>query len=199
MGAVVEREVAVVLGEGGRLTIALHRPDFTTAGRAAESVNEALGQPLARAVDAGTVAIELGNVSPGEMVAAATTIEQVEVRPDVAARVVLNERTGTVIIGDEVRIMPIAIAHGSLNVTVKTDFGVSQPAPFSDGQTVVVPDTSIHVEEGAKQNLVVLDGGVNLGDLVAGLNALGVTPQDLMAILQAIRSAGALNAELELM
>jgi flagellar P-ring protein precursor FlgI len=162
-------------------------------------VNEALGRPLARALDAGTVAIDLGDVSQGEMVATATRIEQVEVTPDIAARVVLNERTGTVIIGREVRVMPIAIAHGSLNVTVKTDFGVSQPAPFSEGETVVVPDTSIHVEEGAKQNLVVLNAGVSLGDLVAGLNALGVTPQDLIAILQAIRSAGALNAELELM
>jgi flagellar P-ring protein precursor FlgI len=199
MGAVVEREVPVVLGEGGRLLVALHRPDFTTADRAAASVNEALGHGAARPLDAGTIAVELGNVSPDQIVAAATAIEQVEVAPDRAARVVLNERTGTVIIGNEVRVMPIAIAHGSLNVTVKTDFGVSQPAPFSDGETVVIPDTTLQVEEGARQNLVVLRGGVSLGDLVSGLNALGVTPQDLIAILQAIRSAGALNAELEVM
>ena len=119
--------------------------------------------------------------------------------PDTTARVILNERTGTVIIGSEVHIMPIAIAHGSLNVTVKTDFGVSQPAPFSQGQTVVVPDTTLKVEEGAKQNLVLLRPGVSLGELVAGLNALGVTPQDLIAILQAIQTSGALQAELEIM
>jgi flagellar P-ring protein precursor FlgI len=95
--------------------------------------------------------------------------------------------------------MPVAIAHGSLNVTVKTDFGVSQPAPFSQGETVVVPDTALKVEEGAKQNLVVLRAGVSLGDLVTALNALGVTPQDLIAILQAVKAAGALEAELELM
>jgi flagellar P-ring protein precursor FlgI len=98
-----------------------------------------------------------------------------------------------------VRVMPVAIAHGSLNVTVKTDFGVSQPAPLSNGQTVVIPDTTLHVEEGNKQNLVVLRPGVSLGDLVAGLNALGVTPQDLIAILQAIQASGALSADLELM
>jgi flagellar P-ring protein precursor FlgI len=194
-GALVEREVPVELGAGGVLTVALHQPDFTTAGRAAAAVNVALGRAAARPVDAGTVAVELD----GDPVETATAIEQVEVMPDSPARVVLNERTGTVIIGSDVRVRPVAIAQGSLNVTVKTEFGVSQPAPFSGGQTTVVPDTTLRVEEGAKQNLVVLKGGVNLGELVAGLNALGVTPQDLIAILQAIQTAGALEAELELM
>ena len=155
-GALVEREVPVALGSEGILTLALHQPDFTTAGRVATAVNEALGRSAARPVDAGTIA------------------------------------------GD-VRIMPVAIAHGSLNITVKTDFGVSQPAPFSQGQTVVIPDTTLKIEEGAKQNLVLLRPGVSLGDLVGGLNALGVTPQDLIAILQAIQTAGALQAELEIM
>src|SRR6185295_8879637 len=128
--------------------------------------------------------------SPEAAVGTATAIEHVDVVPDTAARVVLNERTGTVIIGSDVRVMPVAIAHGSLNVTVKTDFGVSQPAPCAQGETVVVPDTTLHVEEGAKKNLVVLKAGVGLGELVAGLNALGVTPQDLIAILQAIQTSG---------
>jgi flagellar P-ring protein precursor FlgI len=198
-GAVVEREVPVVFGERGIFRIALHQPDFTTAGRAADSINSHLSRSVARALDAGTIEVDLGDVSPGEVVVAATSIEQAEVTPDTAARVVLNERTGTVIIGEDVRIMPVAIAHGSLNITVKTDFGVSQPAPFSEGETVIVPDTSIHVEEGAKQNLVVLRAGVSLGELVSGLNALGATPQDLIAILEAIRTAGALGADLELM
>jgi len=197
-GALVEREVPVDLGAGGVLTVALHQPDFTTATRAAAAVNTALGHDVARPVDAGTVSITLGE-DGRDAVGVATAIEQVEVTPDTAARVVLNERTGTVIIGTDVRVTPVAIAHGSLNVTVKTDFGVSQPQPFSNGQTVVIPDTTLKVEEGAKQNLVVLHAGVNLGDLVGGLNALGVTPQDLIAILQAIKTAGALSADLELM
>jgi flagellar P-ring protein precursor FlgI len=198
-GALVEREVPVTLGAGGVLTVTLHQPDFTTAGRAASAVNRALGRGVARAVDAGTVAVALAGESPEEAVRIATTIEAVEVAPDTPARVVLNERTGTVIIGTDVRVRPVAIAHGSLNVTVKTDFGVSQPAPFSEGETVVVPDTSIRIEEGPRQGLQLLRAGVSLGELVAGLNALGVTPQDLIAILQAIQTAGALEAELEVM
>jgi flagellar P-ring protein precursor FlgI len=198
-GALVEREVPVTLGAGGVLTVALNQPDFTTAGRVASAMNDALGRFAARPLDAGTVVVSLRGDSNEEAVATATLIETVQVTPDVPARVILNERTGTVIIGTDVRVMPVAIAHGSLNVTVKTDFGVSQPGPFSNGQTVVVPDTSIDVQEGAKQNLMVLKPGVNLGQLVAGLNALGVTPQDLIAVLQAIKTAGALQADLELM
>ena len=198
-GALVEREVPVELGAGGVLTVALRRPDFTTAGRAAEAVNATLGRDAARPVDAGTVAVTLLEASSEAAVATATAIEQVEVMPDTAARVVVNERTGTVIIGSEVRVMPVAIAHGSLNVSVKTDFGVSQPAPLSEGRTVVVPDTTLRVEEGNKQNLMLLAPGVSLGDLAAGLNALGVTPQDLIAVLQAVRAAGALEADLEIM
>jgi flagellar P-ring protein precursor FlgI len=198
-GALVEREVPVSLGAGGVLTVSLHQPDFTTAGRAAAAVNDGLGRMAARPIDAGTIAVALLGDSPDEAVATATRIERVEVTPDTVARVILNERTGTVIIGSDVHVLPIAIAHGSLNVTVKTDFGVSQPAPLSQGQTVVVPDTSLKVEEGAKQNLIVLKPGVSLGELVGGLNALGVTPQDLIAILQAVQAAGALQADLELM
>ena len=198
-GALVEREVPVDLGAGGFLNVALNRPDFTTAGRLAAAVNVHLGRSVARQLNAGTVVIDLGGESPEAAVATATAIEHVEVVPDTAARVVLNERTGTVIIGSDVHVRPVAIAHGSLNVTVKTDFGVSQPAPFSEGETVVVPDTTLSVTEGEPKNLILLQPGISLGDLVAGLNALGVTPQDLIAILQAIRAAGALEAELELM
>jgi flagellar P-ring protein precursor FlgI len=198
-GALVEREVPVTLGTNGTLMLALRDPDFTTAARVAAAINEELHRFAAKPVDAGTISIGLLGATPEEAVATATTIESVDVTPDTAARVVLNERTGTVIIGSDVHVLPVAIAHGSLNVTVKTDFGVSQPAPLSRGQTVVVPDTSIKVEEGAKQNLMVLRPGVSLGDLVAALNALGVTPQDLIAILQAIQASGALQADLELM
>jgi flagellar P-ring protein precursor FlgI len=198
-GALVEREVPVTLGAGGVLNITLNRPDFTTAGRVAEAVNTTLGRSAARPLDPGTVAVTLDGESADAAVATATAIEHIDVVPDAPARVVLNERTGTVIIGADVRVRPVAIAHGSLSVTVKTDFGVSQPAPFSEGETVVVPDTTLAVTEGAKQNLVILQPGVSLGDLVTGLNALGVTPQDLIAVLQAVRTAGALEAELEIM
>jgi flagellar P-ring protein precursor FlgI len=126
-------------------------------------------------------------------------IETLEVVPDRAARVIVNERTGTVIMGQDVRIAPVAIAHGSLQVTVKVDFGVSQPAPFSEGQTVVVPDSTLVVEEGEAERVAMFEPGISLGDLVGGLNALGVTPQDLIAVLQAIKSAGALDAELVMM
>jgi flagellar P-ring protein precursor FlgI len=199
-GALVEREVPSTLGAGGVLTLALHKPDFTTAGRVATAVNDAMGGSVARALDAGTVSVALRDDSPEAAVRIATRIETIDVQPDNAARVILNERTGTVIIGNDVRVMPVAIAHGSLNVTVQTDFGVSQPGPFAErGETVVVPESTINVKEGNEQNLMVLRGGVSLGDLVRGLNALGVTPQDLIAILQAIKAAGALEAELELM
>ncbi len=198
-GAIVEREVPTTLGAGGIVTVALHQPDFTTAERVTQAINGVLGRSAAKAVDAGTVSIALTHTRPDEVVHLVTAIERVEVMVDTAARVVLNERTGTVIIGNDVRVLPVAIAHGSLQVTVQTDFGVSQPAPFSFGETTVVPETDLRVEEGKTHNLAVLRPGVNLGDLVAGLNALGVTPQDLIAILQAIKSAGALEAALEIM
>jgi flagellar P-ring protein precursor FlgI len=198
-GALVEREVPVELGADGSLRVALYRPDFTTAERVSRAVNGALGRGLAQATDAGTVTLDVNGASPEAIVDMVTRIEQAEVTPDTAARVVLNERTGTVIIGQNVRLLPVAIAHGSLQVTVKTDFGVSQPAPFSEGETVVVPDSTIGVEEGRSKSLVALRAGTSLGDLVTGLNALGVTPQDLIAILQAVRAAGALQADLEIM
>jgi flagellar P-ring protein precursor FlgI len=188
-----------VLGRQGVVTVSLQRPDFTTASRVAAAINERLARAAASARDAGTVevALEGGGASAVQVV---TDIETVEVTPDQSARVVLNERTGTVIIGENVRVAPVAVAHGSLTVQVKTDFGVSQPAPFAErGETVVVPDTTLNVEEGARQSLAVLESGVNLGQLVAALNALGVTPQDLIAILEAIRAAGALQADVELM
>jgi flagellar P-ring protein precursor FlgI len=198
-GAIVEREVPMEVVRQGVLTVSLQDPDFTTASRVAVAINRHLGRNAARARDAGTIQVDVTDHGPEGAVYLATEIETLEVAPDQRARVVLNERTGTVIMGEAVRVMPIAIAHGSLTVRVKTDFGVSQPAPFAErGETVVVPDTALSVEEGDAR-LSVLQPGVSLGELVAALNALGVTPQDLMAILQAIRAAGALQAEIEIM
>ena len=196
-GAIVEREVPVTLGAEGKLRLSLRQADFTTASRVALAINGYLGDGAADAVDPATVEIRLAGAE--QAMALLPAIETLEVMPDRRARVIVNERTGTIIMGEGVRIAPVAIAHGSLQIQVKTDFGVSQPAPFSSGRTVVVPDSTITVQEGQAQRLAVLRPGINLGQLVGGLNALGVTPQDLIAVLQAIKSAGALDAELEIM
>ena len=196
-GAIVEREVPVALGADGIVRLSLHDADVTTATRVANVVNASLGDGAAQAIDPATIEIRL--LEHERAMVMLPEIENLEVAPDRRAKVIVNERTGTVIMGEGVRIAPVAIAHGSLQITVKTDLGVSQPAPFSNGQTVVVPDSTINVEEGKAQRLALLRGAINLGQLVGGLNALGVTPQDLIAVLQAIKAAGALDAELELM
>jgi flagellar P-ring protein FlgI len=199
-GALVEREVPVDLGTDGAVRLSLHEADFTTASRMKEAVNLFLGTAAATALDPATVEVRLEeNASHEQMMAMLAAIEGLEVAPDRRARVIVNERTGTVIMGEDVRIAPVGIAHGALQVTVKVDLGVSQPAPFSEGRTVVVPDSTVQVQEGEAQRISLLRGGVSLRDLVAGLNALGVTPQDLIAVLQAIKAAGGLDAELEIM
>ncbi len=199
-GALVEREVPVALGADGAVRLSLFQADFTTATRMAEAVNHFLGTSAASALDPGTVEVRLEERASNEQVMALLSgIETLDVIPDRRARVIVNERTGTVIMGEDVRIAPVGIAHGALQVTVKVDLGVSQPAPFSNGETVVVPDSTVQVHEGEAERLNVFKGGVSLRELVAGLNALGITPQDLIAVLQAIKTAGALDAELEIM
>ena len=199
-GAVVEREVPVNLGSDGAVRLSLHEADFTTATRMARVVNDFLGNSAASTLDSGTVQVQLEpQASQEQIVALLAGIETLDVTPDRRARVIVNERTGTVVMGEDVRIASVGIAHGSLQVTVKVDLGVSQPAPFSQGKTVVVPDSTVQVQEGDVERLNLFKGGVSLGELVGGLNALGITPQDLIAVLQAIKSAGALDADLEIM
>lgn len=199
-GAIVEREVPVQVAQQGLLTVSLREADFTTATRVVAAINARLEREAAIARDGGTIQVRLEDATPEGTVRLATLIESVQVDPDHRARVILNERTGTVIMGDTVRVMPVAIAHGTLTVRIKTDYGVSQPEPFARrGRTVVVPDTAITVDEGEERSLHVLQPGVSLGELVAGLNSLGVTPQDLIAILEAIRAAGALQADVDVM
>jgi flagellar P-ring protein precursor FlgI len=199
-GALVEREVPVQLGADGMVRLSLHEADFTTATRMAGAVNDFLGLGAASALDPATVEVRLEpQSSPEQITALLAGIETLNVVPDRRARVIVNERTGTVVMGQDVQIAPVGIAHGSLEVTVKVDLGVSQPAPFSEGQTVVVPDSTVHVKEGDIERLNLFKGGVSLRELVNGLNALGITPQDLIAVLQAIKSAGALDADLEIM
>lgn len=199
-GALVERAVPVDLGSGGRLRLSLHRPDVTTATRVAAAINGRVElSASAEAVDPKTVEVTLAGGGPLDAMALLDRIERLPVEVDRSARIVINERSGTVIIGQDVRVAPVAIAHGSLRIAVKTDLGVSQPQGFSAGRTVVTPDTTIVAEEGKKSSLAVLEPGVSLGELVGALNTLGVTPQDLIAILEAVRAAGALEADLEMM
>jgi flagellar P-ring protein precursor FlgI len=197
-GALVEKELAVDLAPDGKLKISLHQPDITTASRVAEAINLRT-RTDAMAIDPKTVEVTLREPGAVEAMNAMTQIEVLQVALDAPAKVVINERTGTVIMGQEVRIAPVAVAHGTLQVEIKTDYGVSQPNAFSAGQTVVVPDSQIVASEGAKHSLAVLPPGVTLGQLVNGLNLLGVTPQDLIAVLEAIKTSGALQADLEIM
>lgn len=199
-GALVEREVPVELAPDGLLRLSLHEPDITTANRVAAAINQRLATTaLASAIDPKTVELMLRGEGSMDAMAVLDRIEGLQVSVDRAARIVVNERTGTIIMGSNVRIAPVAISHGTLSIEVKTQYGVSQPNEFAGGQTVVVPDSNIVASEGRTDSVVVLDSAVTLGQLVGGLNTLGVTPQDLIAVLEAIQAAGALEAELELM
>jgi flagellar P-ring protein precursor FlgI len=195
-GAIIEREVPNDFKGRDRMQFSLHNPDFTTVVRVVDIINAQFNEPVARAEDAGTIEIciperYLGNTAP-----LLASLSVLEVEPDNDAKVVINERTGTVVMGDSVRISTIAIAHGNLSIVVRENINVSQPLPFSDGQTVATPSTRIDVQEEASQ-LMVVPEGVNIGQVVNALNALGVTPRDLIAIFQAIKAAGALQADLE--
>lgn len=198
-GATVEREVPMPVNLQ-RLTVALMYPDFTTAAKLAQSVNASLGAPLARAADAASIVVDVPTREQERLVEFVSRLEQVTLAPDAPAKIVVNERTGTVIMGDQVRISTVAVSHGNLSITIKSEFQVSQPPPFAPrgAETVVVPKTDVSVKED-KASLAVVSAGASIGDVVSALNAIGVTPRDLIAILQAIKRAGALNAELEVM
>ena len=197
-GAIVEREVEFALEQLARVRIALRNPDFTTARRIAQAVNGHLSLPAARVTDPATLALEVPSSYRGQTAALLTEIEQLRVQPDQPARVVIDERSGIIVMGAGVRISQVAVAQGNLAVRVSEAPQVSQPNPLAEGDTVVVPRTRVEVEEGGG-NMVLLEEGVSLEDLVAGLNALGVGPRDLIGILQAIKAAGALQAEIMVM
>lgn len=195
-GALIERELDLAFNTRSTLSLSLHQPDFTTASRVSDQINAMFYGKIAEAPDAGTIEIQVPPAYLGNIVELVAMIEKLEVEPDIAARVVMNERTGTVVMGENVRISTLAIAHGNLSIVIKESARVSQPGPFSDGETVVVPDTNLSVQEDGNQ-LVLLDAGVSIGEVVRALNALGVSPRDLIAIFQAIKAAGALQAELQ--
>jgi flagellar P-ring protein precursor FlgI len=197
-GALVEREINTRIAEvDGSLRIDLTDPDFDNANRVASAVNERLGAGTAVAEDAASVRVRPPAPYNGDLVRLIADLGEVRVQPSTPAKVVLNERTGTVIIGGAVRIAPVAIAHGSLTVDIQTDVEVSQPAPLSGGSTKVVPQTGVKVKE-SHAAVMEFHPGTTLAELVRALNALQVTPRDIVAIIQAIKDAGALYADLEL-
>lgn len=194
-GATVERSVPATFGASPELRLDLRTSDFTTATRLAAGINSALGSEVARAIDPVTVTVQ-APADPNARVAFMAQLESLDVAPgDAPARVIVNSRTGTVVISSMVRVLPAAVSHGSLSVTISEKPQVSQPAPFSQGETTVVPRSQIEVTSGAKPAFV-FDGGTSLDDIVRAINLVGAAPGDLVAILEALRAAGALRAEL---
>ena len=199
-GAVVEREVAFDMSKMETVQILLRNPDLTTARRIAQAINAFLGTEAASPNDPASVRLTVPERLRGETVALLTDIEQLKVQPDQLAKVVIDERTGTIVMGENVRISTVAIAQGNLTIRITETPQVSQPTPFSSGgTTAVVPRTDVQVDEGADKKLALLNQSITLQDLVGGLNALGIGPRDLITILQAIKAAGALQAEIEVM
>jgi flagellar P-ring protein precursor FlgI len=220
-GAIVEREIAFDLRSLSSLNIALRNPDFTTAERVAQAINAALHQPLANALDAGTVKLTVPDSAKSDMVGFVTSVEQLRVEPDQVARVIIDEANGIIVMGENVRISTVAVAQGSLTVRITETPQVSQPAPFAPGgnaappangaagrggvqfapnggaATTVVPQTNIAVDEQKDRRLAVLPPGITIQELVNSLNALGIGPRDMISILQAIKAAGAMQADLE--
>jgi flagellar P-ring protein precursor FlgI len=197
-GGTVEREIGFNLADAPSLRLSLRNPDFTTAQRMAQAINRFIGEPTASASDPATVHVIKPTAYAGNIVSLLTEIEQLKVEPDLPAKVVIDEQSGVIVMGADVRISTVAIAQGNLTIRVTETPQVSQPQPFAQqGQTVVVPRTDIEVEEETGRQLVVIEDGVSLEVLVNGLNALGVGPRDMISILQAIKAAGALQAEIE--
>ncbi|WP_421994637.1 flagellar basal body P-ring protein FlgI [Roseococcus sp.] len=192
-GGIVERAIPYTLGGRDHVRLSLRNPDFTTAQRIAVAINRASGG-VARATDPRTVMLTLGGRDPMGFI---TAIEQLRVEPDQVARVVIEEASGTIVMGANVRVSLVAIAQGSLTIRITETPQVSQPNPLAGGETVVVPRTQIEVDDQSERRLGILRGGITLAELVRGLNSLGVGPRDLITILQSIKAAGALQAELE--
>jgi flagellar P-ring protein precursor FlgI len=197
-GAIVEKEIDFDLNNLPEVRLALRNPDFTTARRIARAINGFTNGDIAKAANDGTVILRKPANYPGGIVELITDIEQLPVQPDQIAKVVIDESSGTIVMGADVRISTVAIAQGNLTIKVTETPQVSQPNPFAEnGETVVVPRSDIAINQGADAKLAVMESGVTLQDLVTGLNKLGVGPRDIITILQAIKAAGALQAEIE--
>jgi flagellar P-ring protein precursor FlgI len=197
-GGLVQQGLQLSLAPSDKIMLSLKQADFSTAHRLADAIAMDLGFDAAHALDAGTVEVQVPPTYRQALPDLMARLESLKVIVDTPARVVINERTGTVVIGSDVRIGRAAVAHGNLAVRIATRFDVAQPLPFSQGQTQVVPREKVDVEEG-QARLVTLDEGVTLDDVVKALNALGVTPRDIIAIMQALKESGALRADLVIM
>jgi len=195
-GATVERAVSTGFDQTPFVILNLHSPDFTTSARLVEGINKLLGDATAQAMDGVSVRVT-APIDPNQRIAYLSTLEQIEIEPgDAPARVIVNSRTGTVVIGSHVRVMPAAVAHGSLSVTITERASVSQPYEFSrQGETVTVPESTISADQPTAR-MFVFNAGVDLNDIVRAVNQVGAAPGDLVAILEALKESGALRAEL---
>jgi len=197
-GAIIEREIDFALNRLPNLRLALRNSDFTTAKRIASAINDFIGQATAEPIDPSTVALTIPKQFAGNVVALITEIEQLQIEPDLPAKIIIDERSGIIVMGRDVRVSTVAIAQGNLTVSISETPQVSQPAPLSRGRTRVVPRTRIGVQED-NHKLALVRESVSLQQLVDGLNALGIGPRDMIAILQAIKAAGAIQADIEVM
>ncbi|HUY68197.1 MAG TPA: flagellar basal body P-ring protein FlgI, partial [Alphaproteobacteria bacterium] len=199
-GAIVEREVNFHLADLRSMRLSLRNPDFTTALRVADAINTYEKHDVAHALDPATVQLTIPPAEHDHIVRYMTGIEQLDVRPDEIAKVVIDEQSGIIVMGENVHISKVAIAQGNLTIKINETPQVSQPAPLSKGgTTTVVPRSSIKVDENKDAKMALLKTGVTLQDLVSSLNALGIGPRDMISILQSIKAAGALQADLEIM
>ena len=197
-GAIIEREIDFALNRLPNLRLALRNADFTTAKRIAAAINDYIGTPTAEPLDPSTVQLMIPKQFAGKVVALLTEIEQLQIEPDLPAKIIIDERSGIIVMGRDVRVSTVAVAQGNLTVSISESPQVSQPAPFSRGRTRVVPRTTVGVQEDGKK-LALVNESVSLQQLVDGLNALGIGPRDMIAILQAIKAAGAIQADIEVM
>jgi len=195
-GGIVEKDSSVDLSRADHISFLLREPDFDAAANAAKAINDRAGKDVAHAVDATRIVVSLAGVSPDAIPAFVGKISDATLAISPPARVVINERTGTIVLGADVSLGPCSIIQGSLAVQISTEYQVSQPAPFSGGQTTVVPQTNVQAQEEAAK-AVRLNEGATVDDLVRGLQSIGATAKDIVAILQAIKAAGALQADLE--
>ncbi len=198
-GAMIEREIPFKFASLDSVRFSLRNPDFSTASRMANAINKSLGARLANADNPGTVSVRKPANFTGDMAALVTRVENLMVEVDTPAKVVIDEVSGVIVMGENVRLSTVAIAQGNLTISVQESPQASQPNPLAGGETVVVPNSSVSVEEEIGKGFVNLKSGASLKSLVSGLNTLGVTPRDMISILQAIKAAGALQADIEVM
>jgi flagellar P-ring protein precursor FlgI len=199
-GAIVERELPFKLSDLKRVHLSLRNPDFTTARRVARAINAFVGLKTAKASDNATIILDIPSTYKGELVELLTDIEQLQVQPDQIAKVIIDEQSGIIVMGENVRISTVAIAQGNLTIRITETQQVAQPAPFSNtGTTETVNRTAVEVDEGEDRKFAVLPNGVTLQELVNGLNALGIGPRDMITILQAVKASGSMQADIEVL